>query len=78
MGKLHRLHIELALAAFSGVLGVASIAAPDWFELVTDWDPDHRSGDVEWFVTLVSMATALAAAVSAYEHHRRRLPPPDM
>jgi hypothetical protein len=72
LGKLHRFHIELALAIVSGLLGFVTIAVPDWFERLTGLnDLDGRTNGFEWVVTAALGAIAVAAALSARAHHRR-------
>ena len=60
-----RLRLEIALAALSAALFVATLAWPEWIEMVFGVDPDHGDGSVEWLIMGVTALCAVGASVGA-------------
>jgi hypothetical protein len=71
--KDNLLHSSIALAVVGGTIGVATIAAPDWIELVAKFDPDRDSGQFELAVTTVSTGIAMVTAFLAAFRYRQLL-----
>lgn len=67
-----RFWIESAAAVACGALTVVTLFWRDWIE-VTGWDPDDRSGAVEWLVVAVLAVISLVSAVLARVEWRRGL-----
>ena len=67
-----RAGLEMAVALCAGILGISTIFWHDWIEALTGWDPDNRSGALEWIVVggLLVMAVSLGLAA---RHHWRLL-----
>jgi hypothetical protein len=66
-----RFWIELALAALSACLFVATVVMPDWIEVVFGIDPDRGSGALEVLISVVSLTATISFGVLARLEHRR-------
>lgn len=60
-----------AAAALSIVLSVLTVAWPDWIERAFGVDPDAGDGSVEWLLTVVFLAVAVALTTLAIHSARR-------
>jgi len=66
-----RFWVEIALDAFTGLLALITLIAPDWIELVSGWDPDQYDGSVERaIVTGLCLATAAIFTLALREWRR--------
>jgi hypothetical protein len=63
--------VRLALAGVSAALLVATIAWPDWIELVFRVDPDHGSGWLEWAIVVVAFGLTVTLSMGARQQWRR-------
>jgi membrane-anchored protein YejM (alkaline phosphatase superfamily) len=60
-----RLGIEVALAAISLAIFVATLAWPEWIEMVFGVDPDQGDGSIEWLIMAVTAGLALVSILFA-------------
>jgi hypothetical protein len=61
----HKLLVaEVATTCVSSVLAIATIAWPNWIELVFRADPDHGGGALEILIAAVLIAAAVGSAVA--------------
>jgi hypothetical protein len=67
------LHWSTVLAVVGGGFGIATIAAPNWIELVANFDPDQHSGQSELAATTGSMGIAVVTALLAAFRYRQLL-----
>jgi hypothetical protein len=62
-----RFWAEIALASFTGLVGIITPFFPDWIEAISGWDPDQHDGSVERMIVVglcvVSIAMFSLAAV---------------
>lgn len=69
-----RARIAFELILFLAALGlfVATIAEPEWIEVLTGIEPDEGSGSLEAVITIVTGLLAVSfAMLSAYDVRRR-------
>lgn len=66
-----RFWFETSTALLSGVFAVLTLFWRDWVEL-SGWDPDRRSGVLEWWVVCGLAAVAVSSALLARSEWRRR------
>jgi hypothetical protein len=66
-----RLGIEVALAAISLAIFVATLAWPEWIEMVFGVDPDQGDGSIEWLIMAVTAGLALVSILFARSDWRR-------
>jgi hypothetical protein len=63
--------VEVALAAFTGLLALITPIFPDWIELVSGWDPDQHDGSVEWMIVVgLFVVTIVMVALATIEWRR--------
>jgi hypothetical protein len=60
-----RLRLEIGLAALSALLFVATVAWPEWIEMIFGVDPDHGDGSLEWLIMGVTALCAIGASLRA-------------
>jgi hypothetical protein len=66
-----RFWLETALALLSGCLGIATLFRPDWIEALTGFEPDARSGSLEWGIVAVLLIVSVVASILARMEWRR-------
>jgi hypothetical protein len=66
-----RFWIEVALAAITGVLAVATLISREWIEIVFGVDPDHGDGSLEWLIVAVAFAATIGFSALARLEWRR-------
>jgi hypothetical protein len=66
-----RLRLEIGLAAVSVLLFVATVAWPEWIEMIFGVDPDHGDGSLEWLIMGVTALCAIGALLRARADWRR-------
>lgn len=54
----------------SGLLFVATVAWPEWIEIVFGVDPDHGDGSLEWLIMGVTALCAIGASLRAHADWR--------
>jgi hypothetical protein len=64
-GSAGLFRIEAAFAVATGLLAVLTAFWPDWIEVASGWDPDQRSGSLEWAIVAVLLVVSLSLAVLA-------------
>jgi hypothetical protein len=68
-----RLWVQMALAAASAALLVATLISQDWIEAIFGVDPDKGDGTLERaIVAVLTMATVLTAASARRQWQRLR------
>lgn len=67
--------VSTATAVLTGLLAVFTAIVPDWLELA-GFDPDQRSGALEWCLVAVLAAVAVMSGAFAGSRWRRRLAAP--
>ncbi len=60
-----RAKIELSLALLTAGLFILTLISREWIEALTGWDPDHRTGSLEWVIVAVLFAAAIALSARA-------------
>ena len=70
-----RFLVETALAVVSAALLLLTLLWKDWIELVFRVDPDGGSGALEWAITAVALAVAVASGVLAHRDRPRSREP---
>ena len=60
-----RIVVEWVVCGVAVVLGVLTLAVPEWIEDVFGADPDAGSGAAEWSIAAAGFALAAVAAVVA-------------
>ncbi len=69
-----RLVVETGIAFVSFVVFLLTLLVRDWVEVVFRFDPDHRSGSVEWLIVGgLATLTLLASLLASREWRRTRL-----
>ena len=68
-----RFWIEAGAAGLSGLLALVTLLWPDWIEEISGWDPDQRSGALEWLIVTVLAAMAMGCALLARIEWRRAI-----
>jgi hypothetical protein len=63
--------IEVAFAALSACLFVATVVTPNWIEVVFGVDPDRGNGALEVLISAVSLTATISFGVLARLEHRR-------
>jgi hypothetical protein len=63
--------VEVALAAFTGLLALITPIFPDWIELVSGWDPDQHDGSVEWMIVVGLFVVTIVMVTLATIEWRR-------
>jgi hypothetical protein len=70
MARSRRFRLEVGLAALSALLFVATVAWPEWIELIFGVDPDHGDGSLEWLILGVTALCAIGASLRARADRR--------
>jgi hypothetical protein len=69
-----RFWLETALALLCGFLALLTSFWRDWIEALTGFDPDHRSGSLEWaIVGGLVLVCVVGAALARAERRRPRV-----
>jgi hypothetical protein len=58
-----RLRLEIGLAALSVLMFVATVAWPEWIEMVFGIDPDHGDGSLESVIMGMTALCAIGASL---------------
>ncbi len=66
-----RAKIELSLALLTAGLFILTLISREWIEALTGWDPDHRTGSLEWVIVAVLLAAAIALSARARTDWRK-------
>jgi hypothetical protein len=61
-----RLRLEIGLAVLSTLLFVATVAWPEWIEVIFGVEPDRGDGSLEWLIMGVTALCAIGALLRAY------------
>jgi len=67
-----RFWLETALALLSGCLAVLTLFWQQWIEALTGFEPDARSGSLEWSLVATLFAVSVAAGILARIEWRRQ------
>jgi hypothetical protein len=68
---LRRYWAEVAASIASALLFLLTLARPDWIEAIFEVEPDGESGELEWGLVAVPLASTLAFSSLAWrERHR--------
>ena len=65
MSRHVRFGLAMCAAGASAALAIATIAVPQWIELVFHIDPDGGSGSTEWLFVGLSFALAVVFSLIA-------------
>jgi hypothetical protein len=65
------LAVQAALAGATGVLGLLTLAIPDWIEAAFRIDPDGGGGSLEWVIVTGLLLASLTAGQRAWARWRR-------
>jgi len=57
--------LELLSACLTGALGMVTLVAHNWIEVVFKSDPDHGSGALEWVIVVFLFVTTTTLALHA-------------
>lgn len=66
--------LEATLAGISAALFVLTLLWKDWIEIVFGFDPDNRSGALEWALVAVLVTITVGLSALARSEWRRALP----
>ena len=66
-----RFWIEAGLGLLAGFLAILTMFWRDWIEALTGFDPDRRSGSVEWLIVAALFLVCAGAVAAAWVEWRR-------
>jgi hypothetical protein len=66
-----RFWVEATLGTMTAVFFILTIVWEDWVEIVSGWEPDNHSGELEWFIAGGFLVATVIFALAA-RHERRR------
>ena len=70
-----RFWVETVVGAVGLVLGVLTVAVPDWIERISGAEPDAGSGAAEWALAAALLAFAVLAGLLARAELMHARPP---
>lgn len=70
-GLRRRYWAEVAASIASALLFLLTLARPDWIEAIFEVEPDGGSGELEWVLVAVLLASTLAFSSLAWWEQRR-------
>ena len=65
-------YVQSGLSALTGLLAVLTVFWRDWIEALTGFDPDARSGSLEWLI-VAGLAVASVSLGAVARRSWRRL-----
>ena len=60
-----RARLEMSLAVVFGLASIATMIWPTWIESLTGLEPDHGSGEAEWWLVVLLGTAAVVTGLLA-------------